>query len=732
MPAVREQGTAFGSYVLLKRLARGGMAEVFLARQRGPEGFDRQVAVKRILPHLADSADFITQFQDEARLAARLSHPNVVHIYEFGKVGDHYFIAMEYVDGVHAGALIEHGAIERMPPALVARIGADACAGLSYAHRLSDASGRLLHLVHRDISPPNLMISYDGVVKLVDFGIAKAVDMMDKTRPGIVKGKFAYMSPEQTMGKRLDGRSDVFSLALVCWELLAGRVAVDRTDPVEAMKCIRDGKVPSIQKVRPDTPPPLAHILEQALRLRPTERLSASDFGNALEGYIKSSPELGTSMQLSEWVRTRLHQVHAGSSPPYDPAADLAPVERRRGGAMDSPHGGASQSDASFRRGGARPPSSLAPGEPRRAPTRPAAAGEIGSGAAPPGGGAPAFDPKASFLQDVDDDDALTQITSQPTHPAQDPPHPQRAGLPPPRPAMPSGSGPTTLPPTTLPPTTLPPPMSGSNPSMSGSNPSMAIGSNPSMAPGQSLSMAPVPMPADNAWARFTGAAFLLHTRRRRIIIAAVATAVLLLVIALAMTSDEAAPQPESKRDDVVGVAADAGSDPGGRRAAADDRADSGTDRSSAAGAERAWLEVITRPKGALVTLDDRDPMESPAIFEDLEAGEHTIAIEHEGYRDIEQTVELEPGVKTLEFNLEKEASRPRAAPTGALNVVTRPSSQVYMGKRRLDTTPFANKRLKPGTYTLTFKKPGYQTVTRKVTIRAGETTKLNFALPKR
>jgi hypothetical protein len=279
-------------------------------------------------------------------------------------------------------------------------------------------------------------------------------------------------------------------------------------------------------------------------------------------------------------------------------------------------------------------------------------------------------------------------------------------------PHMTPGSGPVTLPPHMPPgpgPTTLPPPMT----------------------PGASVSMASMPMGADTGWARFTGSVFL-QTRRRRIIIATVATAVLLLVIALAMTSNETAPQPVNKGDDVVGAAADAGSDPGGHAAdtAAGAGADSGPDEASAA--PRAWLEVITRPKGALVTLDDRDPIESPAIFEDLEKGEHTIAIEHEGYRDIEQIVTLEPGVKTLEFDLEKEASRPRTATTGALNVVTRPSSQVFMGKRRLDTTPFANKRLKPGTYTLTFKKAGYRSVTRKVTIRAGETTKLNFALPRR
>src|SRR5262245_14749893 len=159
-------GIPFGHFTLGKRLARGGMAEVFLARQRGPEGFDRRVAVKRILPHLADSGDFVKMFLDEARLAARLSHPNIVHIYELGQVDGSYFIAMEYVEGVTAAQLIEHAAREPVPPVMVARIGADAAAALAYAHRLEDADGRPVQLVHRDVSPANIMVSFDGIVKL--------------------------------------------------------------------------------------------------------------------------------------------------------------------------------------------------------------------------------------------------------------------------------------------------------------------------------------------------------------------------------------------------------------------------------------------------------------------------------------------------------------------------------------------------------------------------------------
>ena len=257
MPA--EAGIKFGHYVLLRRLARGGMAEVFLAQQRGLEGFDRRVAIKRILPHLADSSDFVRMFLAEAKLAAQLSHPNIVHIYEFGKVDHDYFIAMEYVDGVHAGQLMRTDDDDNSPfpprellsPTLVARIGADAAAALHHAHELRAVSGKPLGLVHRDVSPANIMISYDGVVKLCDFGIAKAAAVSDQlTNPGQVKGKYAYMSPEQTVAQPLDGRSDVFSLAIVLWELLAGRFLVPRGDAVAAMRAIRDGKFEPLEEGR--------------------------------------------------------------------------------------------------------------------------------------------------------------------------------------------------------------------------------------------------------------------------------------------------------------------------------------------------------------------------------------------------------------------------------------------------------------------------------------------------
>ncbi|MBV8761604.1 MAG: serine/threonine protein kinase, partial [Deltaproteobacteria bacterium] len=308
MPA--DAGIRFGHYVLLRRIARGGMAEVFLAQQRGLEGFDRRVAVKRILPHLADSADFVKMFLAEAKLAAQLSHPNIVHIYEFGKVETDYFIAMEFVDGVHTGEIYKTGG---MPASLVARIGADAATALHYAHELKAPTGKPYGLVHRDVSPANIMVSFDGIVKLCDFGIAKAAAVGDQlTNPGQVKGKYAYMSPEQTIAAPLDGRSDVFSLAIVLWELLAGRYIVSRGDAVEAMRAIRDGKLDPLDKVAPQTPPALAKAIMWALEPKREKRASAAELAQALEQFIKSSPDIATTMQLGNWIRTRFARVNTG------------------------------------------------------------------------------------------------------------------------------------------------------------------------------------------------------------------------------------------------------------------------------------------------------------------------------------------------------------------------------------------------------------------------------------
>jgi serine/threonine-protein kinase len=297
-------GIPFGRYRLLRRLARGGMAEVFLARLHSTEGFERRLAIKRILPHLSDSEEFRAMFMDEARLAALLSHPNVVHIYEFGREGEHDFIAMEFVDGLSLGQMIHWAKNVPVSFEHAARIAADVCAGLHYAHHLVDGSGNAQELVHRDVSPQNILVTWDGVVKLVDFGIAKAAWQSSRTRPGMVKGKWSYMSPEQCEGRKLDGRSDIFSLGVVLYELLTGTPRYRRDDAEAAMHEIRDGKPIDLAERRPGIPDELVQIVRRATAvIRDGRYATAGEMQLHLERFLASRQKLTTAHLLGAHLK---------------------------------------------------------------------------------------------------------------------------------------------------------------------------------------------------------------------------------------------------------------------------------------------------------------------------------------------------------------------------------------------------------------------------------------------
>src|SRR5438552_5671450 len=217
--------TPIGKYKLLRLIASGGMAEVYLARQAGAAGFEKLVCLKRILPHLARDRQFVEMFLNEARLAARLDHPNIVSIYDLGEANGNYFIAMEFIDGPSLRAVHKLSAErnELLPIPEICKIISMAAGGLQYAHDLADDKGEPLHLVHRDISPDNLLVHRNGSAKVVDFGIAKAANSSSQTRTGTLKGKVAYMPPEQLRGEQLDRRTDVFALGVVLYELLTGK-----------------------------------------------------------------------------------------------------------------------------------------------------------------------------------------------------------------------------------------------------------------------------------------------------------------------------------------------------------------------------------------------------------------------------------------------------------------------------------------------------------------------------
>ena len=241
----------FGKYELIKRIARGGMAEIFLAIEHGIEGVRRQVALKRILPQMAESEDFVTMFMDEARVVARLNHSNVVHIYDFGEVDGIYYIAMEYVDGLPLSRIRRLVKPKLIPVEHSLRIIADSCAGLHHAHELRDEYGRLLGVIHRDVSPQNIMVSRDGVAKLIDFGVARATTQAHMTQAGQIKGKFGYIAPEQFHRKGpLDRRADIFAVGTILYELMTGERLFLRESEAATLSAILHDDPPSVRKVR--------------------------------------------------------------------------------------------------------------------------------------------------------------------------------------------------------------------------------------------------------------------------------------------------------------------------------------------------------------------------------------------------------------------------------------------------------------------------------------------------
>ncbi len=264
-------GTPIGKYVVRRKLAEGGMAEIYLAAALGPEGFEKDVVIKRVRPGLAGDPDFVRMFIAEARVASRLNHANLVHIFDFDKHEDTYYLAMEYVRG-HSLWELRRRCQERgvaIPPILVAQIGMEVARGLAYAHRLSD-NGHSLNLVHRDVTPHNVLLSFDGAVKLTDFGIAKAGGRV--TTSGMLKGKFAYMSPEQARGDVVDARTDVFALGVTLWELLTGARLFEGDGDVAVLRAVQERLIVPPARLNPAVAAQLDAAVMRALERNRTRR----------------------------------------------------------------------------------------------------------------------------------------------------------------------------------------------------------------------------------------------------------------------------------------------------------------------------------------------------------------------------------------------------------------------------------------------------------------------------
>jgi serine/threonine-protein kinase len=318
----------FGPYHLLGRIAFGGMAEIFLAREGAEDGRGgRFVVVKRVLPHVAADSQFIAMFKDEARLAMQLNHPNICHVYAFGQEQGSYFIAMEWVNGMPLSKVLRRARDEgglSMPLAM--KIIAQVAEALDHAHRAADqTTGEPLGIVHRDVSPQNVMVSYDGVVKLLDFGIAKASSHSTRTEAGVVKGKFAYMAPQQCLGEPIDARADVFALGVCLYEVLDGTNPFKRQTEFDTMRALVYEEPPSLNEIHPHIPIEVDAIVKRAIAKRPEERFqSAAEMQHAIEQVLARMGELVPTSRVGERISELFtNEIKAG--PRLDTRIELPP-----------------------------------------------------------------------------------------------------------------------------------------------------------------------------------------------------------------------------------------------------------------------------------------------------------------------------------------------------------------------------------------------------------------------
>ncbi len=378
---------AFGRYELIKKIATGGMAEIFLARQAGIEGFEKLLVLKRILPHLAENEEFVEMFLHEARVAVRLNHPNIVQIYDLGEEGGAYFIAMEYIHGEDARRIWRtcEKAGMNLPIPLACRIAMDAAAGLAYAHKRCDAAGRPLNIIHRDISPQNLLVSFEGSVKVVDFGIAKAADQATQTRSGVLKGKYSYMSPEQASGLDIDQRTDQFALGIVLHELLTFQRLFKRSNEIQTLTAVADCQVPRPSSLNSNVAPELDAIVMKALAKNPDDRFAnLQEFQLALEEWLVTTRQPSSNALLSTFLKSlyadRLAQ-EAREELPFERELSNGSdsiiskrIQRRRSSVMAAPPRTSLASKSGVR---SRPKPSLPPPQPvsgvRSEPSRPSA-----------------------------------------------------------------------------------------------------------------------------------------------------------------------------------------------------------------------------------------------------------------------------------------------------------------------------------------------------------------------
>ncbi len=313
-------GTSIGKYTVLRKIAEGGMAEIYLCSATGAEGFAKEVVIKRIRSFLATDTNFVQMFIAEARLASRLNHPNIVQIFDFDRHSDTHYLAMEYVRGASLWQVAKkcRDLMLPLPPTLIAKIGADVAAGLNYAHKLTDEQGKPLGLVHRDITPHNILLSFDGAVKVADFGIAKTGNKMSTA--GMLKGKFAYMAPEQARGENTDARTDVFALGIVLWEMLTGAPLFDADSDIGVLRAVQVSEIVAPIRKNPAISPELDAVVMKALERDPALRFkSAHEMERALNRYVLNTAQDVDETDLGAFLRTLMADELNPVEPKFDP-----------------------------------------------------------------------------------------------------------------------------------------------------------------------------------------------------------------------------------------------------------------------------------------------------------------------------------------------------------------------------------------------------------------------------
>ncbi|MGZ3441757.1 MAG: serine/threonine protein kinase [Polyangia bacterium] len=297
--------TRFGKYDLLALLATGGMAEIWLAKVSGMAGFEKLVVIKRLLDKLAIDPEYVEMFLDEARINARLTHSNIVQVLELGQVEGKYFMAMEFVPGLSVSQVGKRATkqLGSVPQEVACGIVAQACSGLHYAHEKTLPDDTPLNIIHRDVSPQNLILTYEGLVKVLDFGIAKSDHRQSQTRTGLVKGKFSYMSPEQCLGQALDRRNDVFALGIVLFELCTARRLFKRGSTYETYTAITNADVPPPRSLNQKIPEEVEAVIKRALAKKKDDRYPTADaMQDALEDAMRKASLRGSATDLAKFM----------------------------------------------------------------------------------------------------------------------------------------------------------------------------------------------------------------------------------------------------------------------------------------------------------------------------------------------------------------------------------------------------------------------------------------------